>query len=179
VNERDGAWFSLTDGTTGSQQPHIGGWTGQVMEPVDGDETNRAIHYIGYGFSGSGSGDGWHLFGTSLLNGLVYDLTAYDGIAFWVRADCETPGSEQAMLRVAISDSQSEGSSGAVDHAGSSIGIELTEEWKQVKLSFGGFLRRFGPGVFDQETARKIYFSPVSEGKLDLWLDDLVFYSDE
>lgn len=180
VEGRDGAWFSINDGTGGFQKPAIGGWGGVVMQMVDENESNRALHYQAWGFTGTGTGDGWHAFGVQLAAGAVYPLGAYDGLAFWARADCETPGSEQAFLRVAISDSESEQSGGTIDHAGNSIGVVLTEEWRQIKLPFDNFTRRFGGGVvFDPNDAIGLYFGPETEGSLDIWIDDLLFYSDE
>lgn len=180
VGGRDGQWFSLNDGSGGFQSPGISGWNGLIMKPVNEDEENRALHYIGADFTGTGKGDGWHLFGTQLAAGTPYDLSAFDGISFWVRTDCEIPAAEQAALRVAISDSQSEGSAGAVDHSGTSIDMELSTEWKQLKLPFDNFTRRFGSSaIFEQEGGITIYFSPSTEGTLDIWIDDLVLYSDE
>ena len=180
VNGRSGSWYSINDASGGTQIPSTGGWNGVVMPLVDSSESDRALHYRGYGFKGSGNGDGWHLFATNLADGAEYDLSPYDGVALWVRADCELPGSEQALLRVAISDAASEPSMGAIDHAGSSLTFELTHRWKQVKLPFAKFTRRFGGGgAFNAAGAIAIYFSPRTEGALDIWIDDLVLYSDE
>lgn len=177
---RDGAWYSINDGSGGFQDPAVGGWNGIVMPLVEDSTTNRALHYIGQGFTGSGNGDGWHLFVTALADGAAYDLSAFHGISFWVRAGCEIPGSEQALLRVALSDAESEASKGAIDHAGSALSFELTHQWQQVKLPFDTFTRRFGgAAVFDPAQAINLYFSPRTEGALDVWIDDLVFYADE
>lgn len=180
VNGRSGAWYSINDASGGTQIPSTGGWNGVVMPFVDMSDSNRALHYRGYGFKGSGNGDGWHLFATNLADGAEHDLSMYDGLALWVRADCALPGSEQALLRVAISDAASQPSMGAIDHAGTSLTFELTHRWQQVKLPFAKFSRRFGvAGVFDPSGAIAVYFSPRTEGALDIWVDDLVLYSDE
>lgn len=150
------------------------------MAPVDENESNRALHYQASGFTGSGKGDGWHGFAVDLVAGDPYPLGGFDGLAFWARADCDSPGSEQATLRLAISDSYSEGSAGAVDHPGSAVNVELIQEWRQIKLPFDNFTRRFGGAQpFDPDDAITLYFSTQAEGPLDVWIDDLVVYSDE
>lgn len=177
---RDGAWYSINDGSGGFQDPEVGGWNGIVMPLVNDSATDRALHYVGEGFTGSGNGDGWHLFVTALADGAPYDLSRFHGISFWVRAGCELPGSEQALLRVAVSDAESEASKGAIDHAGSALSFELTHQWQQVKLPFDNFTRRFGgAAAFEPSGAINLYFSPRTEGALDVWIDDLVFYADE
>lgn len=169
---RKGSWSSINDQTGGVQQPNGTDWDAAPMSEREDAPGNFALHYVANGF------DDWHLVMAELDEGGSYDLSTKSGISFWVRTDCAPVVAVAAQLRVAVSDDESFASSGQVDHPGAAAPAVLSTEWQEVKVPFSSLRRRFGgASLFDAQTARAIVFSNEGAGDLDVWIDDVGFYS--
>ena len=160
-----GFWWGLPDSV------HLGNWfvvspghptTDASIEEISPPrtESTRACHVAGSDFEP----------GVDLSAELDHpqhravDLSAYEGITFWVKLD-----SPSSKLTVAVSAGPSYFDAEASSAPLPSQTLTVKNEWQQVVLSFEAF------GLTTSDIASIDFVAGVGGEPFDLWVDDLAF----
>lgn len=174
---RSGSWGTYSDGT-GSLTPGVG--EPLTPEAVTGTSSRApgselALRVMGDGFSDWGGG-----VGTSLADSgspTPYAASAYEGIAFWAKGS----GAVRVQVPIAAIAPPEEGGNCQGDCSNAhGVTIELNADWTPYEIPFSSLQQQDGWGHqadFDPGSILSVQFAVGSGATLDLWVDDIGFYS--
>jgi hypothetical protein len=175
---RSGSWYAANDGQ-GIQTPRGGlPLTPTLLEPARGTSLHGARTFGGP-FTGWGALIGT-TFASSGNSGAAYDVSARQGLRFWVRSG-GTFSNPAKLVRLALRTPGTVTGGGCTvceDHFGTEI--PLTAQWVQVQVPFSA-LRQSGYGRPllprpDLKQALGLELLFPANVAFDLWVDDVELY---
>lgn len=167
VDDFDTEWTELG--------PHFDGWwfaagdmNGAGLSPTDLDwhydqdpclsPGDTSLHITGSGYDSWGAS-----YDANLDKDLeAVDLSAYSGVTFWARSSA----SPHDRILVALSDTDDENGTGSIAAGTKLIG----EQWQQFDVPFDV--------TSNLAQAQVLHLAIVASGAFDVWIDDLVLYTE-
>ena len=169
-----GRWHTFNDGTSTNQNPLAGGvfLTDRIC-PMRSENSARAAHTWGAGFTDFGAGEGFWINKPTADQPLAYDASGFSGISFWVMGNATS----LRLRLVSWADVSSCQSEQCNRH---SAPVSVTAAWTQYSMAWSQFTHETGPGAtFNPAQFYGVEFlAPGMPGgnTFDLWVDDVAFY---
>lgn len=184
VAQRNGSWFVATDGTNGAKsRPPPGPANPERLVPAR-CESLFALHFSGQGFVTWGA-----------VAGAVFrfeqkaepvDLSAYQGIRFWIRRGFQHAG----VIRLNLDDAATHPDGGQCAERAvpgrtrcwNSFGIDmplLSEDWEERRVLFSELAQKIpepAPQPLDTAHLYRVSIKASPGNPYDVWLDDLSFF---
>jgi hypothetical protein len=173
-NGRRGVWYAFNDSQS-TQWPAVttpGTPISPSLIPGGREESVRAMHTFGEGFSEWGAGIGFDLVfdGTTYS---TYDASAYDGISFWAKSE-----SGPASISVRISTKATT----LAKYGGTCLNepcyplsteLGLNAQWTYYFIPFA---RLDTGGPVERSQLTNVQFMTPEERAFDFWVDDVRFF---
>jgi len=187
---RNGGWYSYTDtAATCMVMPAPNGTATAAEIPGGRCQSMFAMHFTGMGCSVFGAGVGTDLAApastaaggsTGSAAKTPYDVTAYSGISFWVRAD---KGSSIRFKMPMTDDTKTTDGGSCVDSATAKCSddfganIALTKNWVKKTVMFSTMKQEGWGKKFTWTPAHvtSIQFQVPIVAAFDVWIDDVSF----
>ncbi len=173
-NGRKGVWYAFNDSRSTQWPAPTAPGTPIAPSLIPGgrEESTRAMHTFGDGFSEWGAGIGFDL----VLDGTeysTYDASAYDGIAFWAKSEA---GPASISVRISTS------ATTLVKYGGTCLNepchplateLGLSSEWNHYFIPFA---RLDTGGPVDRSQLTNVQFMTPEGSAFDYWVDDVRFF---
>ena len=174
---RDGQWQIYVEGTSGTVDF-------SVVEVDDSPAGGSSVLHI----SGSGRSEGGGvvvlpLLGEKGLDGMHFDVSAYDGIQYWVKSNDQ--GRLNLFIGTAYTVPESRGGLCTGDNYDCDdryrAKTSRNEGWKFVKIEFSRYEQDSFPndGPLDPSILKETGFSTRARSDFEFWVDDIQFFKNE
>ena len=189
-DDRNGGWYSYIDtAATCMVMPPPNGTATAAEIPGGRCQSMFAMHFTGMGCSVFGAGVGTDLAAPASADAgattgsaakTPYDVTAYSGISFWVRAD---KGSSIRFKMPMTDDTKTTDGGSCVDSATAKCSddfganIALTKSWAKKTVMFSTMKQEGWGKKFTWTPAHvtSIQFQVPIVAAFDIWIDDVSF----
>ena len=176
-----GPWHTFNSSNGGNQTPPFGGTF--VPEAGGAEGSMYAVHTVGDGYSYAGVGFDLDNATTQEESpqSQSFDASAWDGIVFWAK------GTAKLRIEFSMKSFVPRDRGGSCDtncwdvYGNATVAGQLTADWKQYKIPFGGMQRESGgtSPPFDPSQLMDVSFKHTGQNDhFDFWIDKVQLYKD-